>query len=111
VTGLAGILLGPVLVAQQGIPLSPPLHTRLLAFVVVEVVLLATAVLLYVLWAQFKRQPLDEWWATRLAAGFSPRTRALMEQSERERLAAEGAAPASAAAPPGTAPPQPPAQT
>ena len=87
-------MLGPALAAQQGIPLAPPLHTRLIALVVVEVVLITTAVLLYVRWAQLKGQPLDEWWAGRVAAGFSPRTRALMEESERERRAAEGAAPA-----------------
>ena len=115
---MLGILLGPALAAQQGIPLAPPLHTRLVALVVVEVMLITTAVLLYVRWAQLKGQPLDEWWAGRVAAGFSPRTRALMEESERERLAAEGAAPAAegaapagAAAPPDAAPPQTPPQT
>ena len=86
-TGVPGILLAPVLAAQQGIPLSPPLHTRLIALVVVEVVLITTAALLYVRWAQLKGRPLDEWWAGRLAAGFSPRTRALMEESERGRRA------------------------
>jgi hypothetical protein len=115
-TGVLGILLGPALAAQQGIPLAPPLHTRLIALVVVEVVLITTAVLLYVRWAQLKGQPLDEWWAGRVAAGFSPRTRALMEESERERQAAEDAATAGAAAPPhaappDAAPPQPPPQT
>lgn len=73
----------------QGIPLSPPLLTRVVALIVVEAFLLTTAVLLYVRWAQLKRQPLDEWWAGRRRAGFSPRTRALMDESERERRAAE----------------------
>ena len=88
-----------VMVAQ-GIPLAPPLGVRLIALAVVEVVLLTTAVLLYIRWAQFKKEPLDEWWEGRKKAGFSPRTRALMEEEERERLAAEQAA----GAPAGDAP-------
>jgi hypothetical protein len=79
-------------ILAQGIPLAPSLEVRLIAFVVVEVVLLTTAVLLYIKWAQFKKEPLDEWWEGRKKAGFSPRTRALMEEEERERLAAEQAA-------------------
>ena len=78
-------------IVAQGIPLSPPLEVRLIALAVVEVVLLTTAVLLYIRWAQFKKEPLDEWWEGRKRAGFSPRTRALMEEEERERLAAERA--------------------
>jgi hypothetical protein len=81
------------LIVAQGIPLSPPLGVRLIALAVVEVVLLTTAVLLYIRWAQFKKEPLDEWWEGRKEAGFSPRTRALMEEEERERLAAEQAGP------------------
>ena len=77
-------------IAAQGIPLAPSVGVRLIALAVIEVVLLTTAVLLYVRWAQFKREPLDEWWAKRKKAGFSARTRALMEEEERERLAAEG---------------------
>jgi hypothetical protein len=77
-----------ILVAQ-GTPLAPPLQTRLIALLVVEAFLLTTAVLLYVLWARLKTRSLEEWWAERKAAGFSPRTRALMEESERQRLAAE----------------------
>ena len=65
---------------------------RLIALAVIEVVLLTTAVLLYVRWAQFKREPLDEWWERRKKAGFSPRTRALMDEEERERLSAKAAA-------------------
>ena len=38
---------------------------RLIALVVIEVVLITTAVLLYVRWAQLKREPLDEWWEGR----------------------------------------------
>ena len=34
----------------QGIPLAPPLQTRVIALVVVEVFLITTAVLLYVRW-------------------------------------------------------------
>jgi hypothetical protein len=77
-------------IVAQGIPLAPSLEVRLIALAVIEVVLLTTAVLLYIRWAQFKREPLDEWWAKRKQAGFSARTRALMEEEERERLAAEG---------------------
>ena len=77
-------------IVAQGIPLAPSLEVRLIALVVVEVVLLTTAVLLYIRWAQLKQEPLDEWWEGRKQAGFSPRTRALMEEEERERLAAEG---------------------
>ena len=80
----------PAIVAQ-GIPLAPSLEVRLIALAVVEVVLLTTAVLLYIRWAQFKREPLDDWWERRKRAGFSPRTRALMDEEERERLEAEGA--------------------
>ena len=77
-------------VVAQGIPLAPSLEVRLIALAVIEVVLLTTAVLLYFRWAQFKREPLDDWWAKRKQAGFSARTRALMEEEERERLATEG---------------------
>ncbi len=102
-------------VVAQGIPLAPSLEVRLIALVVVEVVLLTTVVLLYVLWARFKSEPLDEWWEGRKQAGFSPRTRALMEEEERERRAAEassrpqagagaaGAGPPATAGPPGSA--------
>jgi hypothetical protein len=100
----------PAIVAQ-GIPLAPSLEVRLIALAVVEVILLTTAVLLYIRWAQFKREPLDEWWERRKRAGFSPRTRALMEEEERERRAAEAAAgdeadaagPAATSGPPGAA--------
>jgi hypothetical protein len=40
---------------------------------------------------ELKGEPLDEWWAKRKASGFSARTRALMEEEERERRAAEAA--------------------
>ena len=79
-------------IVAQGIPLAPSLEVRLIALAVIEVILLTTAVLLYIRWAQFKREPLDEWWAKRKQAGFSARTRALMEEEERERRAAEGRA-------------------
>ena len=75
-------------IVAQGIPLAPPLGVRLIAFVVVEVVLITTAVFLYIRWAQLKKEPLDEWWEGRKKAGFSARTRALMEEDEQERLAA-----------------------
>ncbi len=79
-------------IVAQGIPLAPSLEVRLIALAVIEVVLLTTAVLLYVRWAQLKKEPLDEWWEGRKKAGFSPRTRALMQEEERERLAAQRAA-------------------
>ena len=75
-------------VVAQGIPLSPPLGVRLVALVIVEVVLLTTAVLLYIRWKQFTREPLDEWWERRKQTPFSARTRALIEDEERQRLAA-----------------------
>ena len=78
-------------ILAQGIPLAPPLQVRLIALAVVEVVLITTAVLLYFRWVQLKGEPLDEWWAKRKTFGFSPRTRALMEEEERERKAAEAA--------------------
>ncbi len=74
----------------QGIPLAPPLQTRVIALVVVEVFLITTAVLLYVRWVQLRDEPLDEWWRRRKGAGFSARTRALMDESERARRAEEG---------------------
>ena len=79
-------------IVAQGIPLAPSLEVRLIALAVVEVVLLTTAVLLYIRWAQLKGEPLDEWWEGRKKAGFSARTRALMEEEERERLASGQAA-------------------
>lgn len=76
----------------QGIPLAPPLEVRLIALLVVEAVMLTLVVLLYIRWDQLKKQPLDEWWAQRQAQGLSPRSRFLMEESERERQAAEAGA-------------------
>ncbi len=86
---------GLALILAQGIPLAPSLQVRLIALVVVELVLLTTAVLLYLLWVRLKGEPLDEWWERRMRGGFSPRTRALMEEEERERLAAVAAGGAS----------------
>jgi len=76
----------------QSIPLAPPLIVRLIALFVIEVALLALVVLLYVRWVQLKNQPLDEWWAGRKAEGLTPTTLFEIEESERKRLAAEGAA-------------------
>ena len=80
-----------ILVAQ-GVPLAPSLDVRLVALLVIEVVLLALVVLLYIRWVQLKNQPLDEWWAGRKAEGLAPKTLVEIEESERERLAAEQAA-------------------
>ena len=85
-TGALGMLLA------QGVPLAPPLIVRLIALLVIEIVLLTLVVLLYVRWAQLKNQPLDEWWAGRKAEGLAPTTLVEIEESERERLAVEGAA-------------------
>jgi hypothetical protein len=81
-------LLSPLV--GQGLPLAPPLGTRIIALLVVEAVLLVTAALLYVRWVQIKEQPLDQWWAQRQAQGLQPRSRFLMEESEREQRGAEG---------------------
>jgi hypothetical protein len=80
------------ILADHGIPLAPPLNVRLIALLVVEAVLLTLVVLLYVRWVQLKNQPLDEWWAGRKAEGLAPTTLVEIEESERERLAAEEAA-------------------
>ena len=80
-------------VAAQGIPLAPPLHTRLIALAVIEVALLLLVALLYIRWAHFKNQPLDEWWARRKAQGLSRQTLFEIEESERERRATEAARP------------------
>jgi hypothetical protein len=87
-TALDSLFVRVGFVAQ--IPLAPPLHTRLIALVVIEIFLITTAVLLYIRWVQLKEEPLDRWWSERQAAGFSPRTRALMQESERERMREEG---------------------
>lgn len=84
------------ILADQGIPLAPPLNVRLVALLVVEAVLLTLVVLLYVRWVQLKNQPLDEWWAGRKAEGLAPTTLVEIEESERERLATEEAAAAQA---------------
>ena len=85
-TGELGMLLA------QGVPLAPPLIVRLIALLVIEMVLLALVVLLYVRWVQLKNQPLDEWWTGRKAEGLAPTTLVEIEESERERLAVEVAA-------------------
>ena len=93
------------LLLAQGIPLAPSLTVRLIALLVIEIVLLTLVVLLYIRWVQLKNQPLDEWWAGRKAEGLAPTTLVEIEESERERLAAEEAAAALArpAAPGGDA--------
>ena len=80
-----------ILVAQ-GIPLAPPLTVRLIALLVIEMVLIALVMLFYIRWVQLKNQPLDEWWARRKAEGLAPKTLVEIEESERERVAAEEAA-------------------
>ena len=76
------------LVALIGqIPLSPPLSVRLIAFVVIEVVLLVLVVLLWVRYDQLKKIPVDEWWERRRRAGVSPRVQRMMRESHEQYLA------------------------
>jgi hypothetical protein len=77
----------------NGIPLAPALGVRLLALLVIEAALLLLVALLYVKWVQLKNQPLDEWWERRKAQGLSRQSLFEIEQSERERQAAQGGAP------------------
>ena len=79
--------------AANGIPLSPPLHTRLLALLVIEVALLVLVALLYVKWAQLKNQSLDAWWERRKKYGLSRQTLFEIEESERKRRAARADTP------------------
>ena len=69
------------------IPLSPPLSVRLIALAVVEVVLLALAVALWLKYEQLKRVSVDEWWERRRRAGISPRVRRMIEESHEQYLA------------------------
>lgn len=88
------------IVVAQGVPLAPPLTTRLIALAVVEIVLLSTAAFLYVRWVQLKNVKLDEWWERRLKLGLSAKSRYAMQASEEERRAAAGDAPLAGDAPP-----------
>jgi hypothetical protein len=83
----------------NGIPLAPSLGVRLLALLVIEAALLLLVVLLYMKWVQLKNQPLDEWWERRKAQGLSRQTLYEIQESERERLAAQGGAPPERGAP------------
>jgi hypothetical protein len=69
------------------IPLSPPLNVRLIAFVVIEVVLLTLVVVLWIKYEQFKRISVDEWWDRRRRAGVSPRVERMMRESHDQYLA------------------------
>lgn len=73
------------IVAQ--IPLSPPLSVRLIALAVVEVVLLALAVAIWLKYEQLKRVSVDEWWERRRRAGISPRVRRMIQESHEQYLA------------------------
>ena len=75
------------------IPLAPPLHTRLLALLVIEAALLLLVALLYIKWVQLKNQSLDAWWERRKKYGLSRQTLFEIEESERERRVAQGDAP------------------
>jgi len=68
------------------IPLSPPLGTRLLALLVVEIVLAILVVLLWIKYDQLKKVPVDEWWERRQRAGVSRRVRRMMEESHEQYL-------------------------
>jgi hypothetical protein len=63
------------------IPLAPPLDTRLITLVVVEIVLGVLVVLLYFKYKQLKAVPLDEWWARRLEKA-TPRMRRMIRESQ-----------------------------
>ena len=69
------------------IPLSPPLSVRLIALAVIEVVLLALVVMLYLRYEELKRIPVDEWWERRRRAGVSPRVERMMRESHEQYLA------------------------
>jgi hypothetical protein len=69
------------------IPLSPPLSVRLIALAVIEVVLLALVVMLYLRYDQLKKIPVDEWWERRRRAGVSPRVERMMRESHEQYLA------------------------
>ena len=69
------------------IPLSPPLNVRLIALVVIEVVLLALVVALWIKYEQFKKISVDEWWERRRRAGVSPRVERMMRESHDQYLA------------------------
>jgi hypothetical protein len=100
-TVLAGGLVGQI-------PLSPPLNTRLIALVVVEIVLAVIVVLLYFKYVELKSRPLDEWWARRLEQA-TPRMRRMIRESqeiyeeEQAALRAEQTAAAPEGDPPGDA--------
>lgn len=79
--------------AANTIPLAPPLHTRLIALLVIEAALLLLVALLYLKWVQLRDQSLDEWWERRKKQGLSRQSLFEMEESERKRLAAQGGAP------------------
>ncbi len=69
------------------IPLSPPLNVRMIALAVVEVVLLALAVALWLKYEQLKKVSVDEWWERRRRAGISPRVRRMIQESHEQYLA------------------------
>ncbi len=78
--GLAAAHVLPGALVGQ-LPLSPPLGTRLLALVVVEIVLAVIVVLLFLKYRQLKAVPLDEWWARRLDKA-TPRMRRMIRESQ-----------------------------
>jgi hypothetical protein len=69
------------------IPLSPPLNVRLIAFAVIEVVLLVLVVVLWLRYEQLKKVSVDEWWQRRQRAGVSPRVERMMRESHDAWLA------------------------
>jgi hypothetical protein len=77
-----------------GVPLAPPLHTRLIALVAIEVVLVIVVVAAWFKYRQLKHVSIDEWFAERDEHA-SPRVRRMMQESheqyEAERRAAEAA--------------------
>jgi hypothetical protein len=77
-----------------GIQLAPSLHTRLIALVAIEAVLLVVVIASWFKYRQLKHVSIDEWFAERDRHA-SPRVRRMMQESheqyEAERRIAEAA--------------------
>jgi hypothetical protein len=73
------------------IPLSPSLHTRLIALLVIEVVLAVVVVASWLKYRQLKHVSIDEWFAERDRHA-SARVRRMMQESHEQWEAERGAA-------------------
>jgi len=72
-----------LLIAASGIPLAPPLHTRLIAFIIVEAVLLVLVIASYLKYKQLKAVSTDDWFAERDKHA-SPRVKRMMQESHEQ---------------------------